>query len=327
MSAVDEASAELFALARAGDRRATGRLLSLVERGGATADEVDALVHAAGTAAQVVGITGAPGAGKSTLTGRLLGRVIETGRRPAVVAVDPSSPLTGGAILGDRLRMEAAMHPSAFIRSMATRGPPGGLALALPGSVRVLAAVGYDPVIVETVGVGQTDVDVAGAVDTTVVIVTPGWGDAIQANKAGLLELADVYVVNKADRPGADDTRRDLELMLDLSTVSGAHHHDDVRPPVVMTSATSGTGIDELWDAIDGHFARLRDGGGLEARRTARVRDELRHRVERLAAVAIDVAMSDADTAALIDAVRAGSCSPAAAAQALYERAGRVHDT
>ena len=186
-------------------------------------------------AAHVVGITGAPGAGKSTLTGQLTHLLCERGLRPAVLAVDPSSPLTGGAILGDRIRMDDLAGDAAFIRSVATRGHSGGLALSVPGSVRAFDAAGYDPVIIETVGVGQVEVDVVGAADTTVVVVTPGWGDAVQANKAGLLEVADIFVVNKADRAGAADTRRDLELMLDLSHVTGcrgphrsatAHHHD-----------------------------------------------------------------------------------------------------
>ena len=181
---------------------------------------------------QVVGITGAPGAGKSTLTDRLIGAAGAEGRRVGVLAIDPSSPFSGGAILGDRIRMQGhALDDGVFIRSMATRGHQGGLALAAPEAIRVLAAVGMQPVLVETVGVGQVEVEVAGAADTTLVVVTPGWGDAIQASKAGLLEVADIFVVNKADRDGAAETRRDLENMLDLNPAMG-----DWRPPVLLTS-------------------------------------------------------------------------------------------
>ena len=169
-----------------------------------------------------------------------------------MLAVDPSSPFSGGAILGDRVRMQGhATDPSVFIRSMATRGHLGGLALAVPEAVRVLGAAGLPVVIVETVGVGQMEVEVASATDTTVVVVTPGWGDSMQANKAGLLEVADVLVVNKADRPGVREARRDLEQMLDLSAAS------DWRPPVVETVAATGDGVDGLWEAVAGHRAHL----------------------------------------------------------------------
>ncbi len=180
----------------------------------------------------------------------------------AVLAIDPSSPFTGGAILGDRVRMaDHAIDDGVFIRSMATRGHLGGLSLATLEAVRVLDATGWPWVLVETVGVGQVEVEVAGAADTTVVVVNPGWGDAVQANKAGLLEIADVFVINKADRPGADETRRDLERMLDLTGADGW------RPPVVATAATTGEGVEELWAAIDAHRRHLDDSGELEQRR------------------------------------------------------------
>jgi LAO/AO transport system kinase len=198
-----------------------------------------------------------------------------------VLAVDPSSPLTGGAILGDRIRMDDLAGDEAFIRSVATRGHSGGLALSVPGSVRAFDAAGYDPVIIETVGVGQVEVDVVGAADTTVVVVTPGWGDAVQANKAGLLEVADVFVVNKADRAGADDARRDLELMLELSHVTGAEDPTGRRPPIIMTTATEGDGATELWEAIDAHAEHLRATGTLTTRRAERVRFEILSRVDQ----------------------------------------------
>ncbi len=315
MSRRDLSPAALFELAVGGERRSLGRLLTLVERGGPDADTITELSYRAGGAGHVVGITGAPGAGKSTLVGQLVRTIAEAGKRPAVLAVDPSSPLSGGAILGDRVRMDdvVADH-DAFIRSMATRGHQGGLALAIPGAVRVLDAAGYDPVIIETVGVGQVEVDVAAAADTTVVVVNPGWGDAVQANKAGLLEVADIFVVNKADRPGAGDARRDLELMLDLSHVSG-QEDEGFRPEIVLTTATDGTGAAEVVAAIDAHRAHLGTGDRLAARRRAQVREEIRVRLEQLLGHRIDEAVADDPTGDIARAT-AGDLSPAAAATA-----------
>ena len=262
--------AALLDAARSGDRAALGRLLSLVERGGADARATARLTHPLGGATYTVGITGAPGAGKSTLTSSLVGRMRADDVEVAVLAVDPSSPFTGGAILGDRVRMqEHTGDPGVFIRSMATRGHLGGLSLATLEAVRALDATGWPWVVIETVGVGQVEVDVATAADTTVVVVNPGWGDAVQANKAGLLEIADVFVVNKADRPGLDETTRDLERVLDLS------QRGSWRPPVVATTATTGAGTDQLWAAIGAHRAHLESTGELEPRRQARIGDEL----------------------------------------------------
>jgi len=257
--------------ARSGDRRALAKLLSLVERGGAPAHEVGRRVYPFGGRAYTVGITGAPGAGKSTLTNGLVG-LIRTGQQPvAVLAVDPTSPFSGGAVLGDRVRMsDHALDDGVFIRSMATRGHLGGLALATPEAVRVLDAVGIPWILVETVGVGQVEVEVAASADTTIVVVNPGWGDSVQANKAGLLEVADVFVINKADRAGAAESRRDLDGMLELGSEKGW------RPPIVCTTATTGEGLDELWTAVAGHRAHLEADGRLDAKRDARVRDELR---------------------------------------------------
>ena len=308
---------EVFERAIAGERRALGRLLTWVERGGAEADHVTELAHPRSGTAHVVGITGAPGAGKSTLTGQLTRLLPELGVRPAVLAVDPSSPLTGGAILGDRIRMDDIAGDAAFIRSMATRGHSGGLALAVPGAVRVFDAAGYDPVIIETVGVGQVEVDVAGAADTTVVVVTPGWGDAVQANKAGLLEVADVFVVNKADRPGANDARRDLELMLDLSHVTGQEDASGYRPPIVMASAIDGTGAPEVWEAIVAHREHLDATGGLSARRAGRLRMEVANRVEQLLTTEADGALADERGQKLLTQATDRSISPAEAAQRL----------
>ena len=186
--------------------------------------------------------------------------------------------------------MEAAATAGAFIRSMATRGHAGGLALAVPGMIRVLDACGFDPVLVETVGVGQVEVDVVSVADTVVVVVTAGWGDAVQANKAGLLEIADLFVVNKADRPGAHEARRDLELMLDLSEVTGQAVD---RPAVMLTTATEGTGIDDLWSAIQAHHGRLVTEGRLVGRRTRRHRAEVRSRLEHLLTEAVEDRIAD----------------------------------
>jgi LAO/AO transport system kinase len=270
--------AALVEAARGGDRSALARALSLVEQGGEGAREVGRLAHPHGGHAYTVGITGAPGGGKSTLVNALVGVVRAAGDPVAVLAIDPSSPFTGGAILGDRVRMsEHALDADVFIRSMASRGHLGGLALATPQAVRLLDASGVPWVLLETVGVGQVEVEVAGAADTTLVVVNPGWGDAVQASKAGLLEVADVFVVNKADREGAADTRRDLEGMLDL----GDRPADAWRPPVVEAVATTGRGVGDVWAAVGEHRAHLEASGELVRRRERRLVEELRSIVAR----------------------------------------------
>jgi LAO/AO transport system kinase len=262
----------LLDAARGGDRRALARLISVVERGGADAHDVGRAAHPRGGQAYTIGLTGAPGAGKSTLTSALVAEIRRGGDAVGVLAVDPTSPFTGGAILGDRVRMgDHALDDGVFIRSMATRGHLGGLALATPEAVRVLDAVGLPWILVETVGVGQVEVEIAGAADTTVVVVTPGWGDAVQASKAGLMEIADLFVVNKADRDGADQARRDLERILSLSPDRAW------CPPVISTVGTTGAGAGELWQAIGRHRAHLEASGALAERRLARLADELRH--------------------------------------------------
>lgn len=322
---------ELYTEARAGNRRALGRLLTRVERGGPDAETIGELADADAGRAHIVGITGAPGAGKSTLTGRLVVLLARSGRRPAVLAVDPSSPLTGGAILGDRIRMsdtteDLTVAPEVgdrtFIRSMATRGHSGGLALAVPLAVRLFDAMGYDPVIVETVGVGQVEVDVVAAADTAVVVMTPGMGDAVQANKAGLLEVADVFVVNKADRPGANDVRRDLDLMLDLSHLTGQDGRDDrggYRPPIVMCSALEGTGEADVWEAVEAHLAGLDAGGGRRRRRHHRIETEIRARLTQTLATRIEEAMNSEMGNELVARVEEGALSPTAASAKLLD--------
>jgi LAO/AO transport system kinase len=304
--------------ALSGDRGAIARLISLVEAGGDAAVASIARLFAHTGRAYTVGITGAPGSGKSTLTDRLIAGIRRGGETVAVLAVDPSSPFSGGAILGDRVRMQAhATDPGVFIRSMATRGHLGGLALATPQAARVLDAAGLPWILVETVGVGQVEVEVAGATDTTVVVVNPGWGDAVQANKAGLLEVADVFAVNKADRPGVDETVRDLAQMLELA---GGH---DWRPPVVETVATEDRGTDALWSAVAAHREFLGEHGRLAHRRRDRLAQEVRTIArERVTAGVEHAARTDA-FAALVDEVAARAVDPYAAADRLLADAGR----
>lgn len=273
-------------------------MLSIVERGGEGAAEVSALTWRLAGAAELVGLTGAPGAGKSTLTNALCTELRARRRTVGVLAIDPTSPFSGGAILGDRVRMsDHDDDDGVYVRSMATRGHLGGLSVSTPEAARVLDACGFDTVVVETVGVGQVEVEVAGAADTTVVVVNPGWGDAVQAAKAGLMEVADVFVVNKADREGAGETRRDLESMLSMAVGDSGW-----RPPVVLTVASDGQGIAELADALGRHREHLVDSGELGRRRELRVREELlgvltaelRRRAEGLAAgPRWDAAVSD----------------------------------
>ncbi len=264
---------ELFHAASDGDRSALARLLSLIERGDDDARTIGRLAYPLSGSGYTVGLTGAPGAGKSTLTSSLIGQLRAQDLEIAVLAIDPSSPFTGGAILGDRVRMQDhATDPGVFIRSMATRGHLGGLSLATPEAVRLLHAIGRHWVLVETVGVGQVEVEVAGKADTTVVVVNPGWGDSVQANKAGLMEIADVFVINKADRKGVEETSRDLMQMLDLSDLP----HDTWRPPIVPTVGSTGQGVAELWDAVLAHRAYAESSGQLAERRAFRLREELR---------------------------------------------------
>jgi LAO/AO transport system kinase len=279
---------------------------------------VVARAHAASGQAYSVGITGSAGAGKSTLTDRLISvgraRGFEQPGPVAVLAIDPTSPFSGGAILGDRVRMQGhATDDGVFIRSMATKGHLGGLALAVPDAIRVLSAVGMPIVLVETVGVGQQEVAVAAATDTTVVVVNPGWGDAVQANKAGLLEIADLFVINKADRPGARETRRDLDLMLDLSAPG------DWRPPIISTVAQTGEGTDELWEAIGDHRRHLLDSGRLEVLRRRRLERELRQIVTARLEARVESAAASDGGAGVNDAMAAGELDPYSAADRLLD--------
>ncbi|MBS42182.1 MAG: methylmalonyl Co-A mutase-associated GTPase MeaB [Nocardioides sp.] len=263
---------DLVRRARDGEVRAVARLVSLVEDESPVLREVMAALAPHTGRAHVIGITGAPGVGKSTSTNALVRAYREQGRRVGVIAVDPSSPFSGGALLGDRVRMgDHATDDGVYIRSMAARGHLGGLSWTTPQAMRVLDAAGYDVVLVETVGVGQSEVEVAGLADTTVVLLAPGMGDGIQAAKAGILEVGDVYVVNKADRDGARQVAQDLRAMLSL----GERTHDAWRPPIRRTTAQSGEGVPEVVEALDEHRAWLEETGALRRRRVRRARAEV----------------------------------------------------
>ncbi|MFT4084257.1 MAG: methylmalonyl Co-A mutase-associated GTPase MeaB [Nocardioides sp.] len=313
--------AELVGRARAGDARAVARLVSLVENapvgGGAGLGPILGALAAEAAregSAHVVGLTGAPGVGKSTITSALVAELRARGRRVAVLAVDPSSPFSGGALLGDRIRMtEHAGDPGVFIRSMASRGHLGGLAWATPQVLRVLASVGFDVVVVETVGVGQSEVEIAALADSTVVVLAPGMGDGIQAAKAGILEVGDLYVVNKADRDGADQVRRDLRGMLRLADRPAGSW----QPAVLTAVAPSGTGIGELAEALERHRGWLTETGELARRLRRRAREE----VEALATGMLRARWDERETGLgeLADAVLAGELDPYAAARSLVE--------
>jgi LAO/AO transport system kinase len=292
------------------------RLISLVEDASPLLREVMAALAPHTGHAQIVGITGSPGVGKSTSTNALVTELRRAGKRVGVLAVDPSSPFSGGALLGDRVRMQDhALDRDVYIRSMASRGHLGGLAWTTPQALRVLDAAGCDVILVETVGVGQSEVEIAGLADTTMVLLAPGMGDGIQAAKAGILEIGDLYVVNKADRDGADQVRRDLRSMLAL----GERPEGAWRPPIVKTVAARGEGIDEVVAELDRHFQWLESSGQLAERRTRRARDE----IEAIAVTALRARWGDVHGRSELDelaaAVGAGKSDPYTAADELLE--------
>ena len=304
----------LFEAARDGHRLALARLMSIIERGGQEARTLGSHTFALTGRAHTVGMTGAPGSGKSTLTAALttIARAID--ERMAILAVDPSSPFTGGAILGDRVRMQDHVtDEGVYIRSMATRGHLGGLSLATPQAVRVLDALGWPWVLIETVGVGQIEVDIAEAADTTVVVVNPGWGDAVQANKAGLMEIADIFVINKSDRRGVDDTRRDIQQMLELSSLA------DWEPPIVMTVGTEGDGAQELWTTIGEHRSYLEQSGELSSRRRNRIKAEVSKILNWSLEARVQRVLDSPKSAELHEKLESGEIDPYAAAERLLE--------
>jgi LAO/AO transport system kinase len=301
--------------AQQGSARSVARLISLVEDASPALREVMALLAPHAGHARVIGLTGSPGVGKSTSTSALVGAYRRRGMRVGVLAVDPSSPFSGGALLGDRVRMQDhATDEGVFIRSMASRGHLGGLSWATPQALRVLSAAGCDVVLLETVGVGQAEVEVARLADTTLVLLAPGMGDGIQAAKAGILEVADVFVVNKADRDGADTVVRDLRYMLSL----GDRRTDrGWRVPIVKTVASRGEGADEVVEQVERHGAWMAESGALDARRRARAADE----VEAIAVTALRERIGDLRDGDLLDTlaakVVAGSTDPYSAADEL----------
>ncbi|MEO3976533.1 methylmalonyl Co-A mutase-associated GTPase MeaB [Streptomyces sp. CAU 1734] len=306
---------QLVAQARAGRPRAVARLISLVEGASPQLREVMAALAPLTGGAFVVGLTGSPGVGKSTITSAMVTAYRGAGKRVGVLAVDPSSPFSGGALLGDRVRMsDHASDPGVYIRSMATRGHLGGLAWSAPQAIRVLDAAGCEVILVETVGVGQSEVEIAAQADTSVVLLAPGMGDGIQAAKAGILEIGDVYVVNKADRDGADATARELNHMLGLGESRGP---GDWRPPIVKTVAARGEGVGEVVDALDKHRAWMEERGVLAERRIRRAARE----VETIAVTALRERIGDLHgdrrLGALAERIVSGELDPYRAADEL----------
>lgn len=302
---------DLVARAQQGEPAAVARLISLVEDDSPALPEVSAALAPHTGRAHIVGLTGAPGVGKSTSTSALVTALRRRGKRVAVLAIDPSSPFSGGALLGDRVRMsEHDTDPDVFIRSMASRGHLGGLAGAAPQALRVLDAAGCDVIVVETVGVGQSEVEIAGIADTTLVLLAPGMGDGIQAAKAGILEIGDIFVINKADRDGANTTRRELRNMIGMRESAG-----DWTPPIVLTVATKSEGTDEVVDAIEQHFAHLKESGELTRRRVGRARRE----IEALALATVQRHLDDVADGAerLAEQVEARALDPFAAVRKL----------
>jgi LAO/AO transport system kinase len=304
-----------------GDRRAIARLITIIENDGAEAREALAALYPHTGRAHIVGVTGAPGTGKSTLVNELAKVYRQRDRTVGIIAVDPTSPFSGGALLGDRIRMRDLFgDPGIFIRSMATRGSLGGLARATADAVKVLDAAGYQTIFVETVGAGQAEVDIAKAAHTTIVVEAPGLGDDIQAFKAGITEIADIFVVNKADREGADSTAMALQMILDLD------HHSRLssqglswRPPIHKTIALHGEGVGAVVEAIEEHAVYLRESGNLQRRERERVEGELKSILTREMARSFFESLDEAQFDSLVDSIIRREFDPYSAAALLLE--------
>ena len=303
---------ELIRGVLARDRRAVARAISAVEDASPDLEALSAGIYEHTGSAVTIGLTGAPGVGKSTIATGLVAMARTRDLRVAVLAVDPTSPYTGGALLGDRVRMqEHATDPGVFIRSMAARGHLGGMALAAPEAVRVLDAAGYERIVVETVGVGQAEVDVAAATDTAVVVMAPGMGDAVQMAKAGILEVADIFIVNKGDRDGAHEVVRELRQMLHLGAAR------DWDPPVLVCTALTGEGLDAFWEAIEDHRTHMEATGALRTKRRSRLIREVESlAAERFRLRAADRLIGDPE---LIDGLERRRIDPYRAAAILSE--------
>ena len=303
-----------------GDKRATARLITLVENDEEKAREIVKKIYPHTGDAYIVGITGPPGSGKSTLVDKLIKKARDEGKIVGVVAIDPTSPFTGGALLGDRIRMQRhSTDPGVFIRSMATRGSLGGLAKATNDAIKILDAYGCDVIFVETVGVGQIEVDIVKTADTVVLVTVPGLGDDVQAIKAGLMEIADIFVVNKADKEGAEATMFELELMLDLE--KDKWKKSGWRPPVVSTIAFTNKGVDELWGAINEHMEFLLNSDKIEEKRKFRVGEEIKAIVSSKIARKIGEKMGEDDIAVLIEMIAKREIDPYSAADLVLEKA------
>ena len=286
---------ELVAAAHAGDTRSIGRILTQIEDRTTMGRDLIRALFTVGGLATLTGVTGTPGAGKSTLVSSLMTHVLESSEKAAIVAVDPSSPFTGGAILGDRIRMGAhAGDQRVFIRSVANRGALGGISQATPAIVAALDGLGFTEIIIETVGIGQSEVEITTTADTAIVVVSPGWGDAVQVAKAGFLEIADIFVVNKADREGADVAVRDLRSMLELAPRTGW------MPPVIETVATTGSGVGAVWNAVAKHRAYLVESGTDATRRRVRAAAQLSAALRQSLDDTVDPATGSADLIAQI---------------------------
>ncbi len=313
-------SADLVQRLLAGDRRALARVVTLIENGAPHARELLAQLHTKGGRAHIVGLTGSPGAGKSTLVMQLARELLRRGQRIGVVAVDPTSPFTGGAILGDRIRMQdLSGNPNLYIRSMASRGSLGGLAATTRDVARALDAAGFDTIFIETVGAGQAEVEIVRAAQTVVVVTVPGMGDDIQAIKAGILEIADIFVVNKADRPGADQTAAELRMLLSLD----AHRTErEWRVPIVKTSALSGDGVSELADKLHEHLTFLKESGQLASRNGRQARSEMMALLQQALMARIEATVGPQEWDQLVADVVERRADPYTVAEMLARRIG-----